>query len=37
VFARDGEVSGVPLLAGTAAVWAAEHAPAPVERSVIFV
>jgi hypothetical protein len=36
-FARSGQVSGVPLLAGTAAVWAHEHAPAPVERSQIWV
>jgi hypothetical protein len=27
---RDGPVSGVPLIAGTAAVWAHEHAVAPV-------
>lgn len=27
---RDGAVSGVPLIAATAAMWAAEHAAAPV-------
>jgi hypothetical protein len=34
---RDGQVSGVPLIAATAAMWAAEHAPTPVERSQIWV
>lgn len=37
VFSRQsGDVSGVPLLALTAAVWAAEHAAVQVERSRIW-
>ena len=36
-FAREGSVSGVPLIAAACAVWAAEHAKSAPERSQIWV